>query len=132
MEVAIVRKYSDKDFFPTEEEFRKTLRRVVQFHVPKVEWTPENVMKLITGCRLQEGIPQFRTGYAGEDFSYDNKPAVLFVCWGGRGPEMSALLTNVPREKFEEMKRRSGDWHFLAMEFDPKKYEELVRLPVTL
>ena len=128
--IEIVRKYNENNFFPSDEAFRKAIRRAIEIKLPKVEWDREKVMALIEGCKEQFGEPVFITGYGGEDFKYDNKPAVVFECRGGKGPEMSALLTNVPEDKFIEMKNRTGDWRFLAMEFDPEKYEKLAKLPV--
>ena len=117
---------------PSEVDFRRNIEKYIKEHTRVVEWNPENVMKLIEGCRGTFGIPHFMTGYAGIDFEFAGKKAVLFKCVGGTGEEMTTLIVGVPNNVFSEMKERSGDWHFLAIRFDPLKYEELVKLPVIL
>jgi len=122
----------ERKMIASEVEFRKNFERHVKENANIVEWTPENVMKLIEGCRETFGIPHFMTGYAGMDFEFGGKKAVLFKCVGGAGKEMTSLVVGVPNDVFSEMKERSGDWHFLAIRYNPVKYEELVKLPVIL
>jgi len=122
---------SIKESFPSETEFRKFLRKVITIHLPRAEWNKENVMKAIRGCREAHGIPQFVTGYAGEDFVVGGKRATMFKCWGGRDTG-SILFTDVPVEEHERLKMRSGDWHFLTVKFSPEEYEKLKKYPVEL
>jgi len=120
-----------KESFPTEEEFRKFFRKVIEVKLPKIEWNPENIVKFIEGCRMSEGIPMFRTGYGGEDFEFAGKKAAMGVCWGGTDTG-SFLFVNIPEDEFEELKSRSGDWHILAIRYAPEKYKKLVKYPVRL
>ena len=118
--------------FPTEKIFRKFFREKILQHRPMVEWNKENLEKAIEGCRADGGIPMFLTGYAGEDLQVGGKPASLMKCWGGKNGFTSVLLTDVPKEDFEEMKKRSGDWHFLSVKYFPEKYKKLLEFPVVL
>lgn len=120
-----------KESFPTEETFRKFLREALIKHQPREEWSRKNVVDYIMACRMAEGIPMFRTGYGGEDFTVEGKKATMAVCWAGTDPK-SKLFTNVPKDMHERLKLRSGDWHFLLAEYDREKYAKAVKYPVLI
>ena len=115
--------------FPSEIDFRKFFRKVMEEKLPKKEWNAKNVMEFIEGCRVSHGIPMFKTGYGGEDFEVFGKKAVMGVCWGGRDTG-SVMFVGVPEEEHKELKMRSGDWHFLTIKYAPEKYKKLLKYPV--
>jgi hypothetical protein len=94
----------------------------VVVHLPRYEWTPENVTGAVTSCRAQGGVPIFMTKYAGEPFKAPGLRGkfVMFKCWGGTGPEISRLFYGVPEEDFRMMEERVGDWKWLQEKYGPK------------
>jgi len=118
-----------KEVFPKSTQFAEFLRKAIVTHLPKEKWSPETVKKFIIGCRVEEnGIPMFRTQFAGKSFEVNKSPAVLAVCWGGK--EMpyptSKVFVDIPKETFEELKKRVGDWKYLIERYGTAKEKELV------
>ena len=97
---------------------------MVTAHLPIAEWNKESVVKFITKCRKAMGIPVFKTKYAGVEFKYKGKPAVVATCWGGFNTG-SWLFTDVPEKEFKELEERRGDWKFLLEKYAPEKLGEL-------
>ena len=101
--------------------------KLIRFHLPKVVWSPEAVVDAIVDCRLVDrGLPMFRTRYV-EDFEYKGKPAVMFICWAGKETPAgrSVMFVDVPRDVYEEMKKRAGDWRWLIKKYKPELLEIL-------
>ncbi len=86
------------------------------------EWNRENVKNFIVACRKDEGIPMFKTRYAGGRIKVGDKNSVIGICWGGynRFPN-SVVFVNVPDEDIEFLERGTGDWLRLMERFDLKK-----------
>ena len=86
-----------------------------------LKWTPNNIKKFILACRRDEGIPMFRSKYAGISLTVNNKPAVIAVCWAGRGEtENSELFTEVTKDDTELIERNTGDWRLLLNKYGTK------------
>jgi len=99
-----------------------------------VEWTPSSVMNFIESCRNDEGIPIFKTKFAGVPIWSVNGRGVLGICWAGKGkaPD-SVVFTNVPDDIYEEIERKKGDWRFLTVKYEGlEKLKELLEKPVRL
>lgn len=120
-----------KGVFPTEEEFVRVLRGVITVHLPREKWVPDKVVEYIRGCRMSGGIPMFKTGYAGQEFREDSKPASMAVCWGGTNGG-SKMFTDIPEDIFSEMKAKVGDWKWLLSKYAPAEVEKLKGIPVKI
>lgn len=87
-----------------------------------VKWSPETVREFILGCRKDEGIPMFKSLYAKHPILFNGKPAVLAVCWGGRGKfRDSFFFTDVPEDDLKLIEGMTGDWRFLIRKYGTKK-----------
>ncbi len=80
-------------------------------------WNRENVVKAILECRRDEGIPVFKTKYAGKRFEIGGKPAVLMVCWGGHDNVGAYFFKDVPPREVEELEENVGDWRNLLEKY---------------
>ena len=80
----------------------------------------ENVAKSIAACRADEGIPMFRTRYAGKRMDGN----VLMVCWGGRGTVEGKWFNDVPESDLELMESKGGEWKELVQKYGDKKLVE--------
>ena len=104
----------------------------VRVHLPRIKWTKENVVDYIVNCRKANGIPIFKTSFGGVDFELEGgAKAVLATCWGGKDGG-SFLFVDVPKDEFEELKKRTGDWKYLINKYAPGKIVELMKYPVIL
>ncbi|MBW2672721.1 MAG: hypothetical protein JRD89_04785 [Deltaproteobacteria bacterium] len=93
----------------------------ITLHGIRYKWEKDAVVDFILSCREQGGIPIFKTRFANVSLGVDGKPAVLAVCWGGMGPELSRVFTDVPSEIREEMEKRASDWLWLLERYAPQK-----------
>ena len=96
-------------------------RKKVDAFSPTEKWNPRTVVDWILACRADEGIPMFKTGYAGLKFAVANKPAVLGICWGGRNTAPSVLFTHVPHDDLELIEEGIGDWRKLIDKYGSEK-----------
>ena len=84
---------------------------MITLHLPEKEWNKRDVIRYILGCRETEGLPIFKTKFAGLQLKADKGNAVLFICWGGRETEEpSVVFTNVPREDINFLEEGYSDW----------------------
>ena len=86
------------------------------------------VKDFIEGCLADGGIPMFKDRYAGKRFEIDGKPAVLAICYAGRGfyPDHQ-WFKDVPEEDIELIESKTGEWRdFLARDIEAE--EKLSRL----
>ena len=76
------------------------------------EW--DEVKEFIEGCLADGGIPMFKDRYAGKRFEIDGKPAVLAVCYAGRGfyPNHE-WFKDVPEEDIGLIESKTGEWRDL-------------------
>lgn len=81
------------------------------------KWNPKTVTEWILACRRDEGIPMFKTKFAGLQFSIKNKPAVLAVCWGGHDTAPSVMFTHVPHNDLKLIEEGIGDWRRLIEKY---------------
>jgi hypothetical protein len=84
---------------------------MIELHVPRKKWSPEEVKSFVVACRTQGGVPMFRTRYAGERFRGDG---VMAICYAG--PLMTTVFEDVPPEEIEKMEKMVGEWKLLAPE----------------
>ncbi|HEX68392.1 MAG TPA: hypothetical protein ENG13_04940 [bacterium] len=81
-----------------------------------------DVKKFILACRRDEGIPMFKTRFAGQRF-WGN--GVLAVCWGGHDNVESKFFYGVPKEDLELIEESIGDWRKLLRKYGtPEELEE--------
>lgn len=94
-----------------------------------VDWN-RYVGDFIYQCRRDGGVPMFKTKYAGKRFEIGNKPAVLGICYGGRGmAKDSQWFKNIPEHELELVERETGEWRELAIRHLPwEKAEELAMM----
>jgi len=104
----------------------------ITLHEPAYKWEADRVVDFILSCRKQGGIPIFKTRFASTHFEVEKKPAVLGVCWGGMGPELSRVFTDVPSEIREEMERKASDWLWLLERYAPQKAAEAKYKPLII
>ena len=94
----------------------------ITLHVPIVEWNKENVVKFILQCRDQHGTPIFRTKFAGERLkTYENKPAVLGICFSGTEEEISRAFADVPSGIVDWLEYGTSDWKRILERYAPEK-----------
>ena len=80
-----------------------------------VEW--RNVKDFIEGCLEDGGIPMFKDRYAGKRFEIDNKPAVLAICYAGRGRFPNhQWFKDVPEKDIDLIESKTGEWRDILME----------------
>lgn len=76
-----------------------------------IDWKPDEVEEFIEGCLDDGGIPMFKNRYAGRRFEVDGKPAVLAICYGGRGRyKDSQWFKNVPEKDIDIIEKETGEW----------------------
>ncbi|HDO19246.1 MAG TPA: hypothetical protein ENG74_00810 [Thermoplasmatales archaeon] len=94
-----------------------------------VDWN-RYVGDFIYQCRRDGGVPMFKTKYAGKRFEIGSKPAVLGICYGGRGmAKDSQWFKNIPEHELELVERETGEWRELAIRHLPwEKAEELAMM----
>lgn len=92
-----------------------------------IEWKPEEVKKFIEGCLDDGGIPMFKDRYAGRRFEIDDKPAVLAICYGGRGFfRDSQWFRDVPERDIDIIERETGEWkEFLGRGLSEETWKRL-------
>lgn len=78
-----------------------------------VEWTKENVLRFIEECRRDEGLPMFKTRFAGHRLPY-----VIGICWGGHGNfKDSEYFEKAPEEDIRFLEEGFHDWQRLLMKW---------------
>jgi len=76
-----------------------------------VKWDDNNVKIFIKGCLEDGGVPMFKDRFAGERFIVDGKPAVLGICYGGKGRwKDSQWFKEVPEEDIDVIESMTGEW----------------------
>jgi len=76
-----------------------------------VKWSDDTVKVFIKGCLSDGGVPMFKNRYAGENFIVDGKPAVLGICYGGKGRwKDSQWFLDVPEEDIDVIEGMTGEW----------------------
>lgn len=95
----------------------------IMVHLPREEYTPENVVKFITSCLDVNGVPMFKTGFARRPFKEDTKRAVMAICYGGKEEweTLSRYFVGVPEEDLKLMREKVGEWIFLLDKYAPEK-----------
>ncbi|MBA7503755.1 hypothetical protein ES706_02376 [subsurface metagenome] len=73
----------------------------------------KNVTDWIVACRVDGGLPLFKTRFAGERYPEGH---VLAVCWAGRGLIEGQWFNDVPREDIEMMESKHGEWKDILRE----------------
>lgn len=102
----------------------------VAVHLPPYPWTRENVKDFILACRQQYGVPIFKTKYAGAPLMVPGLGrAVMAICWGGAGPEISRAFYNVPEDVCARLDAVAGDWRWLSAELGIRVPEVPALLP---
>lgn len=106
-----------------------------------VEWRDDEVKSFIRMCLADGGIPMFKDKYAGKRFEVDGKPAVLAICYGGRGNAPNhQWFRDVPERDIEIIERETGEWReFLTREsrmyrrgIDYPPYKDNVKMPLVM
>ena len=81
------------------------------------------IKEFILKCRRDEGIPMFKTKFAGKTF--ENK--VLAVCWGGRDG-LDSMWIDVSPETFKFLEEGREDWiRFMEKYGTPEEIKEAYR-----
>jgi len=78
----------------------------------------KSVKDFILACRRDEGIPMFKTKFAGQRFLGNG---VLAICWGGRDGVGSVFFTDVPEEDIKLLEEGIGDWRRLLNKYATKE-----------
>jgi len=100
---------------------------MITLHLPRVKYSPESVTRFIVSCLRAEGVPMFKTKFAGRPFVVEGKPSVVAVCYGGGwGEPFSRVFVGVPPEELKLIKERVGEWRILLEKYLSK--EELEKL----
>lgn len=100
----------------------------IVLHLPRFKYTPEEVILFIKRCLDANGVPTFRTKYAGRPFEVDGKRAVVVMCWGGEGlnkEPFSRVFYDVPEEDYQIMEKLSGEWRYLFEKYKDIDVEKL-------
>ena len=98
-------------------EMIRMARRKVEAWAEYEEWEPRKVVDWIVECRRDEGIPMFKTKFAGLHFKVDTEPAVMAICWGGHNGAPTVMFTNVPRNDLKLIEEGIGDWRRLILKY---------------
>lgn len=103
----------------------------ILIHLPREEWTKENVTRFIMQCIDSDGIPMFKTRYARAPFRVDGKRAVMAICYGGKeegvfGP-YSRVFVNVPEEDLKLIREKVGEWIALLEKYAPDQVERAIK-----
>lgn len=85
-------------------------RKSIESYPKYEEWEAKKVVNWILKCRKDEGIPMFKTKFAGLHFKVDSEPAVMAICWGGHDGVPSVIFTKVSKEDLEIIEEGIGDW----------------------
>ena len=79
------------------------------------------VADYIEMCLEHEGVPTFKTRYAGERFG----KGVLFVCYGKSDKVPHVWFENVPKEDVEFMENNVGEWKYLLKKYGDDRQKKL-------
>jgi len=91
-----------------------------------VEWRDDEVKSFIRMCLADGGIPMFKDKYAGKRFEVDGKPAVLAICYGGRGNAPNhQWFRDVPERDIEIIERETGEWREFLTREDEREENKL-------
>ena len=100
---------------------------MITIHLPRVEYSPESVTRFIVACLRAEGVPMFKTKFAGRPYRIEGKPSVVAVCYGGGwGEPFSRVFVGVPPEELKLIKERVGEWRILLEKYAPEKLKEIL------
>ncbi|RLG58804.1 MAG: hypothetical protein DRN95_03630 [Candidatus Hydrothermarchaeota archaeon] len=80
-----------------------------------------HVADMIEKCLVNEGVPTFKTRYAGERFG----KGVLFVCYGKSDKIPHVWFNDVPEEDIEFMENNVGEWKYLLRKYGSEKQKKL-------
>jgi hypothetical protein len=78
---------------------------MLETNIPRVKYSREEILNYIVKCREDEGIPIFKTRFAGIRFD-----GVFATCWAGRNLVGSVFFEGVPEEDTRFMEEGVGDW----------------------
>jgi predicted transcriptional regulator len=90
---------------------------------PTIEWVPIKEIKEKPG--------QYTFDFTTNIGNFVANNIITHNCWAGTDPG-SKVFVNVPEDVFNEMKMRSGDWHFLLTRYAKERYAEAVKYPVRI
>jgi hypothetical protein len=85
------------------------------------EWEPRKVVEWILACRKDEGIPMFKSKFAGVHFQVEGKPAVMGVCWAGRDGVGMVMFKDVPESDVRLIEEGVGDWRKLIEKYGSRE-----------
>lgn len=89
-----------------------------------------NVADWIVACRVDGGLPLFKTRFAGERYP---KGHILAVCWAGRGLIEGRWFKDVPSEDVELMESKHGEWKdILSDRGTSEQVEKAMKAPLIL
>jgi len=115
-----------RDIFDERGNYKKAWARLIhrryreQAKATGIPWTKENVCRFIYRRRvLDNGLPVFKTHYAGMPFIIDGNYYVLAVCWLGKNTPYgeSQWFGPVPKDVVDMLRVRKGDWKWLTEEY---------------
>ncbi|MBA7649415.1 hypothetical protein ES703_57212 [subsurface metagenome] len=90
----------------------------------------KNVADWIVVCRVDGGLPMFKTRFAGERYPEGH---VLAVCWAGRGLIEGQWFKDVPSEDVELMESKHGEWKdILGDRGTSEQVEKAMKSPLIL
>jgi len=97
----------------------------VTLNISSNVWNKRDVINFIMTCRRDEGIPMFKTRFAGRRFP---RNGVMAICWGGKGmaPD-SMMFINVPEDELRFLEENVGDWRRLLKKYNPRLLKEAER-----
>jgi hypothetical protein len=94
---------------------------MITTHLPFEEWEPRKVVEWILACRKDEGIPMFKSRFAGVPFKIDKENAVMSICWAGHDGVGSIMFKNVPESDLKLIEEGVGDWRKLITKYGSSK-----------
>lgn len=90
----------------------------------------KNVANWIVACRVDGGLPLFKTRFAGERYPEGH---VLAVCWAGRGLIEGQWFKNVSSKDVGLMESKYGEWKDILRERGTSgQVEKAMRAPLIL
>ena len=81
--------------------------------IEKVRWDKKKELYYILACRLEGGVPIFKTRYGGIRFP---DHSMLAICWGGADMIPTVAFENVPDEELEKHEKEIGEWKSILFE----------------
>jgi len=100
---------------------------MITIHLPRVKYSPESVTEFITQCLKAEGVPMFKTKFAGKPFVVEGKQGVVAICYGGTYMEpFSRIFIDISPEDLKLIKEKVGEWEILLKKYAPEKLKEIL------